>query len=381
MLGSQIEGQQGGLRGGPFAIMVVLEAAGFKDYPGRDGPGRCVASRFLMAPGLAGSGEAPVDGRVFLMSLRSVLRDIKIVRELVYPAVLFYRRLRRFQYRQRPFADAGAIIADAIKNKRPCSVGKLGLIEANCIYEFLKRSEQRQRGRQLSPYSARVCQTILLNAGVFPATSEALDEFSATWLAAVRDIDVIAVCFSRGEAGIVHRYCPAAVPVTLESLEPYRSSQPWSVELAGKRVLSVHPFSESIRKQYARRNELWDDPRVLPPFSLSTITVPLSAGLVPPRHPDWCAALADMTAQMDRETYDVAIIGAGAFSLPLAAHAKRRGKVGIHLGGAAQILWGIYGGRWLDDKMHQGLFRSTWVRPSPTETPEGVGRVERSAYW
>ena len=39
--------------------------------------------------------------------------------------------------------------------------------------------------------------------------------------------------------------------------------------------------------------------------------------------------------------FDVAIIGCGAYGLPLAVEAKRMGKQAIHMGGATQVLFGI----------------------------------------
>ena len=67
---------------------------------------------------------------------------------------------------------------------------------------------------------------------------------------------------------------------------------------------------------------------------------------------------------MDTTDYDVVLIGAGAFSLPLVAHAKRRGKVGIHMGGSLQILFGILGKRWREDKDFEGFIKKL-ARPKP----------------
>ena len=120
---------------------------------------------------------------------------------------------------------------------------------------------------------------------------------------------------------------------------------------------------------------------MLPEFTLLTIRPPFSAGLVAPKHPDWMAALDDLKAQMDNINFDVALIGAGAFSLPLATHAKMRGKVGIHLGGVLQILFGIYGNRWKDDTEVQRFFNDNWVRPRKSETPEAVHKIENACYW
>ena len=50
------------------------------------------------------------------------------------------------------------------------------------------------------------------------------------------------------------------------------------------------------------------------------------------------------------EIFDVAIIGCGAYGMPLAAMLKQAGKQAIHLGGATQLLFGIKGKRWEEIK-------------------------------
>lgn len=58
------------------------------------------------------------------------------------------------------------------------------------------------------------------------------------------------------------------------------------------------------------------------------------------RFSDWFEALEHMYSEAMKEDFDVAIIGCGAYGFPLAAKIKKAGKIGIHLGGAAQLLFG-----------------------------------------
>jgi phytoene dehydrogenase-like protein len=88
-----------------------------------------------------------------------------------------------------------------------------------------------------------------------------------------------------------------------------------------------------------------------------------------------------MCAQINALDFDVAIIGAGAYGLPLAAHIKRLGKKAIQLGGATQILFGIRGRRWDRMPFFQGLYNEHWVRPLPEETPLNFQSVEDGCYW
>jgi len=78
---------------------------------------------------------------------------------------------------------------------------------------------------------------------------------------------------------------------------------------------------------------------------------------------------------------DVAIVGAGAWSLLLVTYAKSLGAWGIHLGGPTQLLFGIKGRRWESSEDVSRYFNEAWVRPSANETPRTVRQVENGCYW
>jgi hypothetical protein len=95
--------------------------------------------------------------------------------------------------------------------------------------------------------------------------------------------------------------------------------------------------------------------------------------------------LAGMESEMDRinkeEGFDVALIGCGAAGLPLAAKAKAMGKVGIHLGGPLQLLFGIRGKRWDSRPEFQSFFNENWCRADGSETPLEFSTVDHGGYW
>ena len=81
------------------------------------------------------------------------------------------------------------------------------------------------------------------------------------------------------------------------------------------------------------------------------------------------------------EDYDVALIGCGAYGFHLAAHAKRRGKVGLHMASYVQLLFGIRGARWDADPEYSRFYNDAWVRPSADERPAGAETIEGGCYW
>ena len=77
------------------------------------------------------------------------------------------------------------------------------------------------------------------------------------------------------------------------------------------------------------------------------------------------------------KVFDIAIIGCGAYGMPLAAYCKQIGKKAVHLGGATQLLFGIKGKRW----DNYSLYNDYWVRPLESETPRNAGKIESGCYW
>jgi hypothetical protein len=55
------------------------------------------------------------------------------------------------------------------------------------------------------------------------------------------------------------------------SLEPFYFDNPWSQYLKNKKVLVIHPFSETIKQQYLKKDLLWKNKDVLPNFTLNTL--------------------------------------------------------------------------------------------------------------
>jgi hypothetical protein len=172
------------------------------------------------------------------------------------------------------------------------------------------------------------------------------------------------------------RVCPLA------DLEPYYHGRPWSRVLAGRRVLVVHPFEDTIRSQYSRhRTDLFDNAEVLPSFELLSLRAVQSSALNPTRFGSWFEALDAMTEQAGAMKFDIAIVGCGAYGFPLAARIKAMGRQVVHLGGATQYLFGIRSRR--GEKMPEiaRFFNAHWVRPSSGETPVHAELVEGACYW
>ena len=189
------------------------------------------------------------------------------------------------------------------------------------------------------------------NAGVFPRDEKIFVRFGERMQQDAREIDILGSWLPNEYRMASHLTHAKVVP--LADLEPYYHKNPWSEALRGKKVLVIHPFAESIQQQYTKHTQLFKDPRVLPDFELITLKAVQSSVGTQTKFQTWFEALDWMCEQIDRIDFDIALIGAGAYGLPLAAHIKRIGHKSVHLGGATQILFGIRGKRWDENPFFQ----------------------------
>lgn len=270
-------------------------------------------------------------------------------------------------------------VGELLSQSGPLMVSRLGSVELSCLHHYLEKRRTTKR-----PYSRKIRFTMSNQAGFFPIDDKSLDAFAELFLGHLVQADVMGVWFNQYEDVICNNYCPDAALVDLDCLEPFRFKNPWSARLAGKKVLVVHPFVDSIRKQYGeKRRLLFASPDVLPDFELKTIKSVQSIAGAQVDFATWFDAYRHMCDEIARVDFDVCLIGAGAYGLPLASFAKQMGKQSIHLGGATQILFGIKGRRWEREYADSTakLFNEHWVRPLASETPPNKDKIERGCYW
>jgi hypothetical protein len=222
------------------------------------------------------------------------------------------------------------------------------------------------------------------NAGFFPNDTSLKNRYLERSLEDIKEIDILA-SYLKAEKYIFPFMKSSTKHIDLDGFyAPFLFKNPWSSQLYNKKVLVVHPFADSILKQYNNnRNSIFPNSDVLPQFKeLKVIKAVQSIAGENTNFDDWFLALECMERQMDAIDYDVAIIGAGAYGMSLAAHAKRNKKIAIQLAGWTQMLFGIYGQRWVEDMPEFSKYiNSFWMRPSSEETPINFKKVEQGCYW
>jgi tetratricopeptide (TPR) repeat protein len=275
--------------------------------------------------------------------------------------------------------EGNELIKTSIAGSSPMMISRLGAVELSCISFYIVERQDRTNKKA---YPENIRFPMSNNAGVFPVSDKLLDDFSELYLRCIEDIDILGVWFNDYEDIICNSYCKNAHLVPLRSLEPYYHKKPWSIHLKGYNILVIHPFAETIYSQYNTfRKKLFENPDILPLFNLKSVKAIQSIAGSKTVFSDWFEALSYMCKEIDKVDFDIAIIGAGAYGLPLASYIKSSGKKAVHMGGATQILFGIKGKRWDEHEVISKLYNPFWARPSDSETPEGSINVENGCYW
>lgn len=273
---------------------------------------------------------------------------------------------------------------------KPLMCAKFGTTELGvvCAYEIKHRYPLKAylddflHGR-VSVYHKNILDSLCRLSGFFPNNLQLGEKFYNLVLEDMREIDVLASYIY--EEKYINKYLNC-VKVDLDGYyAPFMWQNPWTKYLKGKKVLVVHPFVDSIRYQYEHnRGKLFDNPDVLPEFKelLTVKAVQTISDQQDERFDTWFDALQFMKNEISKLDFDIALIGCGAYGMCLAAHVKRMGKQAVHLAGWTQMLFGVYGERWIKDQpQYSKYINEYWIRPLESEKPKGAEKVENGCYW
>ena len=286
---------------------------------------------------------------------------------------------------------AADLIREGLRREEPLMICRFGYLELKGVLTYyhgtrgtlLTRLRKFVQGEMHDFWWEDFLVHLLnLHAGLFPARDlDVIERFCRLMLEDIKQIDILG-CWLGGERDLCGFFPNAALVELSDLAYPFLNEEPWSEALEGKTVLVVHPFNKSVEQQYDRRELLFADKRVLPSFELKTIkAVQSSVGHSPGKFRDWFEGFEHMCEAINNTKFDIAIIGCGAYGLPLAAHVKRIGKKAVHLGGATQLLFGIRGRRWDKAPQFSRFCNEYWVRPLAEERPEKAESLEGGAYW
>lgn len=268
-------------------------------------------------------------------------------------------------------AQGNKYIFDKIKGEDPFFITRIGATELEVLSYYLYKNKE---------YDEYIKSKAHKHAGIFPEKNDSLNDFSEEYLNSIQKADCIGVWFNKNEGKIIDSNSECVL-TELRALEPYYWDNPWSEMLNNKKVLIIHPFKETIEKQYKQREKIFRNSEILVDFDLQVLKSVQSMKGNHVEFNTWTNALNSMKDEIDKYDFDIAIIGAGAYGLPLGAYIKSIGKQAIHMGGATQLLFGIKGTRWDNHEFISKLYNESWVRPGNDEIYKGAEKVEGGCYW
>lgn len=265
----------------------------------------------------------------------------------------------------------------ALLSDKPFFIGRLGSVELECICQykyFLNRESNPQ-----SPYPNNVMRGACVNAGFFPSNDKLLDDFVNLYLNDIKNMDFIWYMWeSRFEDKLFSDlFSNKELAYYNESCIPIMYDIPWTKALENQKILVIHPFEKSIQNNFKYKAKLFERPDLLPDFELITLKAVQSIAGTKTEFDTWFDALSYMERQIDGIDFDIALIGAGGYGLPLGAYIKKIGKKALHIGGALQLYFGIKGRFY--DKLN--IYNEYWKLPYDDERPEGFMKVESGRYW
>ena len=270
--------------------------------------------------------------------------------------------------------DDSRIVMEMLDGDKPCMISRFGSTELQTL-SYIKYWPLSLPLRKRTYYNIRY------SSGFFPVTHHNLKEFYKVYKEDIKQLDLLISW--RIEEFLFKRWIRGKEVVRKTTVDSFFQHElPWTSVLAGKKVLVVHPFAETILSQYAKRELLFKNQNVLPKFAtLEVVKAVQSVAGNPVGFDTWFDALDWMKSQINQKDFDIALLGCGAYGMPLAAHVKRMGKKAVHMGGILQFLFGIKGKRYIESPKYSKYINEYFVSPSEADRPKMADKVEGGCYW
>lgn len=327
---------------------------------------------------------------IYFKFLNEYLDKLNLTRELIFKKKPVWRK-KCAGKEILTLPQTNKLISKFIYSEEAFMVCRFGATEMNAINSYLQFEHFPHKDTRKQCIE-KLCKL----SGFFPNNIAQGEKFVDLMLNSCKWIDLCGIWNLYMEDYVLNKYAQNAQITLLDHLEPWNMPideqiKPWTSALKGKKVLVIHPFAETINSQYYNfRSKIFErkfKPNdILPDFELITIKAVQSLNFNTENieYSDWFEALDSMIAQCKKTTFDVAIIGCGAYGFPLAAAIKQMGKGAVHLGGATQILFGILGKRWEKGEykvMLDQIQNKYWTRPLPSEKLKNADEIENGCYW
>lgn len=263
-------------------------------------------------------------------------------------------------------------VKELLLGDKPCAIGKIGSVELIHFYETYFCGRVSSYGDSLA-----------LNAGINCKTLGEhlywIDRFEF----GLKHLNLILAWNNNPtEDLLVSEFCNKEVSIAKEfpDIEPFNHGENgWHYGLADKKVLVISSFKDSIEAQIPNYGKIWSGAK-LGQCEVIKCQQPFQITGEPETY--FTENFTKLMEEISGKDFDIAIIGAGGYSIPLCGFIKQMDKSAIHLGGATQVLFGIRGSRFdrnfADKEWYGG---ENFIKPLESDVPKYKHLVEEGCYW
>lgn len=270
-------------------------------------------------------------------------------------------------------------IQEILQKDEPFFVGRLSCFENRFVCNYILSN-------RLNDHS--LAQAMSNNAGIYMTSDESKKKYCNMYFEAVKDSTMITG--SRLTSyGLVNKLKKCIY--NWKCLEPfYFMTHPeYNIEhlWGNKRILIISSQSNTMKEQIKNGNiNKVFSKRIFSDFNLDNMIF-----IKPPitfagnhNNIEWDENLNKMKKEIEnvQDQFDIALVSCGGYGL-ITTHFihKELNKSSIYVGGALQVLFGIKGYRWDNNKNVCCYYNDYWTRPLEEDIPKNCKSVEGGCYW
>jgi hypothetical protein len=273
-------------------------------------------------------------------------------------------------------------IKSIIESNNPFFIGRIAGCELKVAYNYLKNDMLNLKFDLLELEN---------NAGIKISSPESLKAYIDALIRSYESCTLIAEWDTTGKVfeytGIGQQLIlnrTQTIPkINALALEPYYFKESWMPSLKGKKILIIHPFTKTLKKQTNNIKSLFPSQPswfedcefefVEPPYTLAGNH----------QNIDWDNHYNIFIQRLKEvKEFDIALVAAGGYGMLISDYIfKELGKSVIYIGGALQLFFGVIGKRWFENQAIMKLVNDDWIRPDKEDRPQNYTNVEKGCYW
>jgi len=284
-------------------------------------------------------------------------------------------------------------IKDAVAAHRGYAAAKIGMSQKHWMYYevFLSR---RVDPEEIRTYEKELKFHCLKQEGVFPESCDFYLEFNRFYMQHVKNLDCVGVFYwpASMEMELIRYYGLKNKLIHFVLQEPDRSipsndNNCYLPFFRNKKLLIICPFAgvlkeratqETFERVWSKSGKKWFYPK-----QVDAVEFPYGFAQETHRKYSTVMDLFDfIMGKINQKDFDVALIGAGGLSIPVASTIKNMGKVAIDLGGHLQFIFGVIGKRWRDsEEGKRNYYNDWWIDMPEKYKPKETDVCDNGAYW